>query len=252
MAQRFSMETGRRRSGSAPQLCLVFDLDDTLFLEREYVCSGFEAVGEWVHRAHGVPDFAERAWRLFEDGYRERIFDVVVRERGWDPTPSLIAQLVKVYRTHFPRITMLPDALDCLLRFYDTAMLALITDGPAASQRQKVRALKLHRFFDVIVLTGAWGEEFSKPHLRAFQFVQAKLKPFEGRFIYVADNPAKDFIAPIALGWETVRVRRALGLYARHDTPSGAEPDVELGDLSGLPDFVYGNTPQIPRHSVRR
>jgi putative hydrolase of the HAD superfamily len=229
--------TGSRSTG-ARQPCLVFDLDDTLFLEREYVRSGFDAVGEWVCRDHGVSDFADRAWRLFEEGARGRIFDRVLREIGRDPTAQLIEQLVKVYRTHVPRISVLPDALDCLVRFHGTAMLALITDGPPASQRRKVRALELRRYFDVMVFTGAWGDGFSKPHLRAFQLVQSRLHPVGGRFIYVADNPAKDFIGPLALGWETVRVRRAHGLHAGTEALPGAGADIELADLSSLHDFV--------------
>jgi putative hydrolase of the HAD superfamily len=225
--------------------CLVFDLDDTLFLEREYARSGFYAVGEWVRRNLGVPGFADRAWWLFEKGYRERIFDILLQESGWNPVPSLVEQLVNVYRRHLPRISALPDAVDCLLLFYGTAMLALITDGPAASQRQKIWALQLAHYFDVIVLTGVWGDAFSKPHLRAFQLIQRRLTPSDGRFIYVADNPEKDFIAPRALGWETVRVRRAQGLYAHTDARPGAGADVEMVDLSGLRDFVYRRAAQV-------
>jgi putative hydrolase of the HAD superfamily len=229
-------------SSSAREPCLVFDLDDTLFLEREYVRSGFQAVGKWARRNLGVSDFAERAWELFEKGYRRRLFDVLLERRG-SPSPSIIEQLVKVYRTHLPRISALPDAIDCLLGFHGKAILALITDGPAVSQRQKIRALKLTGVFDLIVLTGLWGNSFAKPHLRAFQLIQARLKPSDGRFIYVADNPEKDFIAPRTLGWQTVRVRRADGLHVRSEAVPGCEADIELTDLSGLRDFVYRRTP---------
>jgi putative hydrolase of the HAD superfamily len=225
--------------------CLVFDLDDTLYLEREYVRSGFEAVGHWAARHLGISDFGERAWRLFEGGRRSVVFDVLLRESGWNPSPMLIAQMVEVYRTHSPRISAPPDAIDCLSSFHGTGILALISDGPPTSQQLKLRALKLEQFFEIVVFTGVWDQTFAKPHARSFQLVQARLAPCDKRFIYIADNPRKDFIAPAALGWKTVRVRRPNGLHAHVDAPPGAGADVEMEDLSGLRDFVYRNAAQL-------
>ena len=39
-------------------LCVVFDIDDTLYLERDYVLSGFAAVGPWARDWLAIPDFA--------------------------------------------------------------------------------------------------------------------------------------------------------------------------------------------------
>lgn len=231
---------GGRECAAAPprQLCLVFDLDDTLFLERDYVLSGFEAVGEWVWKTLRLPHFADRAWRLFESGCRGRVFDAVLADSGLEPHRGLVEDLVRVYRTHAPRITPLPDAVDCLSFFHGSAILALVTDGPVISQQQKLRALGLFPFFEIVLFTGMWGEKYSKPHSRAFRDVQTRLAGGDRRFIYVGDNPAKDFIAPASLGWETVRVRRSHGLYTQHEAPIGGQPDIELPDLSGLRDVV--------------
>ena len=37
-----------------PVHTVVFDLDDTLFAERDYVLSGFRAVDEWIRRERRV------------------------------------------------------------------------------------------------------------------------------------------------------------------------------------------------------
>jgi putative hydrolase of the HAD superfamily len=230
--------------------CLVFDLDDTLYLEREYVRSGFEAVGDWVSRNLGVGDFAQLAWALFEQGARGRIFDTVLRESGATHSAALIGQLVGVYRTHAPRITLLPDASDCLGRFHGAVPLALITDGPVDSQRRKVAALDLERYFEAMVFTDEWGAEFGKPHVRAFLHVQNRLRAVADRFVYIADNPAKDFIGPAAIGWTTVRIRRAHGLHAASDAAAGAAVDVELTDLTRLADVVTGGSPTMSSRPI--
>ena len=41
---------------------VVFDLDDTLYSEKEYVRSGYRKIGETLSN---IPDAAERLWSLF-------------------------------------------------------------------------------------------------------------------------------------------------------------------------------------------
>ena len=218
--------------------CVVFDLDDTLFLERDYVRSGFAAVGQWVRENFGVRNFANVAWSLFERGHRGSIFDISAKVVDLPQTPDVIHAMVAIYRSHLPQISLLPDAAKCLARFRDIALLALITDGPLDSQRQKVRVLQLEPMFELIVFTGAWGSGFSKPHARAFELVQSRLRPADGCYIYVADNPSKDFIAPTALGWNTVRVRRQHGLHAMRDARRHEAATLEMPDLQRLYHFV--------------
>jgi hypothetical protein len=70
--------------------CIVFDLDDTLYLERNYVHSGFRALGEWAKTSLGVPDFADRASRL-------------LAECGRKPEPGIVAHMVKPIPVPFVR-----------------------------------------------------------------------------------------------------------------------------------------------------
>jgi putative hydrolase of the HAD superfamily len=212
---------------SAPAACVVLDLDDTLFLERDYVRSGFQAVGRWTQRELGLARFAERAWTAFEAGARGDVFDRVLRECGCAPTPALVQRLVELYRGHAPHIALLPDG---------RLPLACVTDGPLPSQRAKAQALGLERWASPLVFTAQWGAGFGKPHPRAFEQVQHTLAVRPDACVYVADNPAKDFAGPRALGWRTVRVRREGGLHAAR--PSGADVDHEVAELTSLPAWL--------------
>jgi len=53
---------------------VVFDLDDTLYLERDYVRSGFRAVDAWL-ASRGILGFFGEAWANFENGLRGKAFD---------------------------------------------------------------------------------------------------------------------------------------------------------------------------------
>jgi len=101
-------------------------------------------------------------------------------------------------------------------------------------QNAKIDALGIRSLFDLILLTDAWGREFWKPHPRAFQAAVAHFGLEPGAFVYVSDNPAKDFLAPNALGWHTVRIRRPGGVYAGEVAPPGGEPRHTISTLDEL------------------
>jgi putative hydrolase of the HAD superfamily len=217
------------------RICAVFDIDDTLYLERDYVQSGFEAVGHWVRRWIGVEDFADCCWRRFLAGGRKSIFDDSLRECGKEPEADLISGLVEVYRTHKPSISLADDASEALEAISSTVSIAVISDGPVVSQSRKVEALGLCAFAVPIVLTGVFGSRYRKPHCRAFEHV-AQCQPADV-YLYVADNPLKDFAAPKQLGWITVRVRRTGGLHYAVENVD-ITPDYEMSDCSGLPEVL--------------
>lgn len=211
-------------------LVIVFDLDDTLYLERDYVRSGFQAVGGWAARNLGISDFAARAQDRFESGMREGIFDAILSESRCGES---VAPLVEVYRDHRAAITLLEDASACLNGLRGTIPCALITDGASRVQRQKVAALGLEWMSPVIV-TDEHGIEFRKPNRFAFEKMESNFGGKRSRFVYVGDNPKKDFAVPLELGWIAIRIRRPGGLH--YDVPNlaGATPHFEIRDLNDL------------------
>ncbi len=219
-------------------LCMVLDLDDTLFLERDYVRSGFGVVGDWVKERFQIGDFAERAYRYFEHGRRGDIFDAVLKEADCDASTTDITSMVDVYREHFPAISLLPDAADFLAFCHGRFTLALISDGPLNSQRKKLEALGIENLFSLVVLTGQWLG-CSKPNPRAFRLIEDRLGSAGMQFCYVADNPAKDFQAPLELGWKAIRVRRELGLYSSSEAGSSLAPHGEVPDLWVLREILH-------------
>jgi len=212
--------------------CVVFDIDDTLYLERDYVRSGFVAVGERILQRYSIADFSDCAWALFESGVRGDIFDQALERVGVTKTSELISDLVATYRQHEPAISLLPDAERALNHFGKAHKLAVITDGPVASQSAKARALGVRQWTDDVILTGEFGPGFGKPHPRAFQLVEERTGASGPGCVYIADNPSKDFAGPRSLNWKTVRIRRPGGLHEL--APSGPDVDHEITELSQL------------------
>ncbi|QYM77508.1 HAD family hydrolase [Horticoccus luteus] len=209
-------------------------MDDTLFAERDYVLSGFRAAGAWLVRERGVAGFAEEAQRLFEAGRRGRIFNEALATLTESKTDSWVAELIAVYREHQPQLRLLPEAESFLIWARPRFRLALVSDGFLAVQQRKAHALGLAQWMDHLVFTDQWGRESWKPAQRGFEEV-VRLNPGDAEgYVYVADNPRKDFIAPRALGWKTVRVRRSGGEHAAYEPTADEAADQEIDSLDAL------------------
>jgi putative hydrolase of the HAD superfamily len=219
-----------------PWQAVVFDLDDTLYPERQYVFSGMRAVAVWAQRELGFPpqrSFAELRG-LFESGARGDTFDRWLRQHGL-ASQQRVASMVRVYRGHQPRIMPFAHARDLLRRLGRHCRLGLVTDGYLETQQRKVAALGLADCFQAIVYSDRWGRRAWKPSPRPFQAVLRRLAVEPGYAVYVADNPAKDFCGARLVGMATIRLRHPDGLY-RQLEPACADdaPDAEIRVIAEL------------------
>lgn len=205
--------------------CVVLDIDDTLYLERDYVRSGFHACSQCFDDPTLQDSFFQRAWAAFLAGRRGDIFNHVLESLS-QPL-SMVPQLVSTYRQHSPTIKLLEDAEDLLRRLYREIPMAVITDGPRESQHGKARSLGLQQWCEPIIVTAEFGHGYSKPHPRAFQQVEHVFRLGGQDCVYIADNPLKDFRAPHELGWRTVRVRREGGLHASLSSGPDVQQEVQ-------------------------
>ncbi len=212
---------------------IVFDLDDTLYSEHEYVHSGFRAVSAFL-RDEGIvrQDVSHAMWSLFTTGERSAVFNRVLEDCGVAPTQALIDRLIGVYRSHRPAITLLPEARAVLNYFHRRKPLALLTDGYTQTQAAKIFALGIADYFEAVVLTDQLGRDCWKPSPAGFEKIMRALGGSPTGYVYIADNPLKDFAGPRRLGWMTLHVRRPGGVYADKAAPEeGFEADVQVEDL---------------------
>lgn len=174
---------------------VVFDLDDTLCKEIDFLHSAFREIAGTLDSENTETLFAEM---LAMRSRGENVFETL-SERFGIPVSELLTR----YRAHVPTMTLVPGARLVLetLRAQGV-VLGLITDGRSLTQRNKISALGLNKLIpdENIIISEEFGSE--KPSLRNYEFFMKKYPGAE--YCYVGDNPKKDFIAPNALGWKTV------------------------------------------------
>ena len=208
-------------------LGFVFDLDDTLFPERDYVRSCFR----WLAPRIGGGAAFDELWRLFERGERDPI-GVVAGGRGVGPVEK--ASLVAEMRAHSPSIS-LDEGAAALIGALRRAgrRFSIVTNGRSLTQRKKIAALGVEDAASIVI-----SEEFgaAKPEASLFRAVEGA-HPAR-RHLFAGDNPAIDFEGPNALGWMTVMLVRPDGVSRAPFSPSAPQRAgrsvASLAELSAL------------------
>ncbi len=184
---------------------VIFDLDDTLYSEKDYVRSGYKAVSD--HLGGG---YEEKLYSLFEEG--KPAIDELLKSIGREDKKD---EVLGIYRNHIPDISLYPEVQRLLETLRDRDIrTGIITDGRPEGQRNKIRTLGLEGMVDDIVITDELGgAQFRKPCDIAFRIMSTRWKMDPADIIYVGDNGAKDFQAPQQLGMRSVWFMNEDGIY---------------------------------------
>lgn len=188
---------------------VIFDLDDTLYSEKEYVRSGYQKIAEVIPE---VQDAAEKLWKLFEA--KKPAIDELLRQENIQSDE--IKQLcLLAYRHQIPDIHLYDGVAEMLAELRKQGVkLGIITDGRPEGQRAKLQVLELENMVDHVIVTDEFGgPEFRKPNPIAFQTMKEKLDVEYKTMCYVGDNIKKDFISPEKLGMKSIHFVNPDGLY---------------------------------------
>lgn len=192
---------------------VIFDLDDTLYSEKDYVSSGYKAIAKYL----GNKSYENKLWQYFLDG--KQAIDELLAEIG---ARDKIQECLDIYREHMPEIALYDGVLDMISGLRAKGIkVGIITDGRVNGQTNKLKALGLYEMVDDVIITDELGGvQFRKPCDIAFRIMQNRWRiPFE-QLIYVGDNINKDFQAPKQLGMRWLYFDNQEGLYSSFNAKS--------------------------------
>lgn len=220
---------------------ICFDLDDTLYKEIDYLKSAYREIAEYAAGyctgcSDSVNILAIKAYNRMLDAYREGLnaFGELNRFLGLELP---ISDYLYIYRNHKPKIALSEDVVRTLDALKEQGVrIGLITDGRSIQQRNKIETLGLSRWIDAMdmVISEEFGSE--KPALVNYAYFMERY-PECHDFTYVGDNLKKDFIAPNALGWQTVCLKddgRNIHSQEVEDIEEGMLPKRWIEKLEGV------------------
>ncbi|MBZ4646709.1 MAG: superfamily hydrolase [Clostridia bacterium] len=193
---------------------VIFDLDDTLYPEMDYVISGFKVVSQYVStkinmESHKVFD---SLLKLFEED-RINVFNRLLE--SYDVDKGVVKECVNLYRNHYPNIRLTEEVQELLQLLKEKGLkIGIITDGRPEGQWNKIKALGLEKYCDSIIVTDELGGiEYRKPNEIPYKKILQELGVEAKEAVYIGDNPAKDFITANKLGMFTIMFKNNKGLY---------------------------------------
>ncbi|MBO6111947.1 MAG: HAD-IA family hydrolase [Lachnospiraceae bacterium] len=218
---------------------VIFDIDDTLISEYDYVLSGYRQVSK---RLAGDDDISLDESGIFDllletsRGGFLYVYNRLFEKLGLPDDKERIGELIRIYQGHDPDIRLYDDVDETLVTLRERGIkLGVISDGDPARQHRKLKKCDAEKYFDCVIVTDELGgEEYRKPDRRSFDKMKESLGVDFKDMMYVGDNPSKDFYIKKTLPVKTARIIRPHGIYADRDYREGIKEDYKLDSLKDL------------------
>ena len=215
---------------------VVFDLDDTLYPEADYVDSGVRYVCAQINSLCGI--------NCYETIQAQRLHD---SKLDWLSLvcklsclkPSVKESLLWMYRLHLPDINLYENCSESLAKIKSAALaVVVLTDGRTVTQKLKLASLGLSQY--PAYVSEDYGS--AKPVPDRFQAIQ---KDFPAdKYVYVADNVHKDFLGCNPLGWIGIGMRgndRNIYSQSTQDLPESALPTYWVNNWEELTELLLNS-----------
>ena len=220
---------------------VVFDLDDTLISERQYILSGFKVISNEISNIYNLDreEIYEKMINLFEESSKN-VFNRILDYFNIKYSKDEIVKLINIYRNHEPNIRFYDDVIPSINKIKKYGIkIGIITDGYKETQRKKIEVLGCKELFDEIIITDELGRKFWKPHEKAYRIMAQRLEVNFNEMIYIGDNEEKDFIGANKLGIYTSCIKRNDGIYTKLILPNEYKPKINIDSLDNICDYIY-------------
>src|SRR5664280_73837 len=175
------------------QTFFVFDLDDTLYSEIDFLKSAYRFIAFRIDPTHSTKLYEEMLTIFTAGG---NTFEYILRE--YPGKVHKMSELLDLFHYHKPQISLKKGAMEILLKIKsNNGRVGLITNGRSITQRNKIEALGLEQIFDIIIISEEIG--FEKPAPEVYKWYLDSKETL--RYYYFGDNYKNDFIMPVKYGW---------------------------------------------------
>ena len=226
---------GSDEHGSRPISAVLFDLDDTLYIQASWLDGAWDAVAD---RAATLANIEYEPFRLAlaaaasAGSARGAIIDRALAAVAGPP--QILEELVAVFRHHRQPLHMSATNTAVLRELAARVPIGLVSDGDPGIQRAKLAGLGIADAFDAIVLSDELGRDHRKPHPSPFLLALSRLGVPPQNAVFVGDRPDTDITGALELGMRAIRVRT--GEYAALPDVAGTWRSVD--DLAAAHRFL--------------
>lgn len=198
-------------------ISLIFDLDDTLYFQKDQFLKTVEQTG-YLKELKQIEELyvffqeaSEWTYKLQDEGQltleEMRILRVIeaYKQLGIQLDEEKALHWQESYEINQQNIQLNPSMKELLIYCYEqNVQLGIITNGPSKHQRMKIEALGLSQWFpeEHILVSGDMG--ISKPNKAIFTTLEKKLMRQTKEYYYIGDNYDNDVVGSLNMGWQPI------------------------------------------------
>jgi|LFRM01.1.fsa_nt_gb putative hydrolase of the HAD superfamily len=191
---------------------VIFDLDNTLYNEKEYIDNALLNVAHTFCNIKGL-NIKEVVYYLKNDliiNGTEEIFQRLLAKYNMNEDKSIIKKLITVYRNCNVSLNLYYDVIETLELIKSKGLkLGIVSNGFSYTQRNKINLLNIGSYFNTIIISGEWlPKDLWKPNKAPFElcFNNLGVKPQE--CLYVGDSYDKDIVGAYNAGAFPILIKR--------------------------------------------
>jgi len=210
----------------ATHSAILMDMDGTLFEQFQFVSGAFMLVADFLSEKLQIDK--NRSFEELMEIARERTmltgdhFNVFLNRHGIFDRNTLEEMIITYHSFHPTQLTPYDDVVPFLEKTKsDGYLLGLVSSGNEETQRSKLNALQLSRYFDCVSFCPG------KKTPEIFLPVLEKLNTAPENAVCIGDNPVEDFFYAKKMGMTTIRLLRGQYRTLRPDTEHDAHFEFE-------------------------
>ncbi|WP_283196629.1 HAD family hydrolase [Rhizobium sp. BT04] len=200
-------------SGISGAKGVVFDLDETVIDQKSWMAAKLEIViDDLSSELNDLSQFREIALQIIDEGPWDRLIDVALQRAGLPR--SMSERMITAWRSAMP--TGVAIHLDAQGLAEDLVRrgvpISILTDNPAASQKQKIGLLPSPWGQTHVILTDELASP--KPATAGFELAASRLGMAPGDLVCIGDSPWRDAVGALRAGYRgAVIVQRAGSMH---------------------------------------
>ena len=207
---------------------VLFDLDDTLYSQDQFVLSGFAACAGYLHCAKGLD--ARRVLDVLRAARKSprRGHELQACVAHFGLAQPMVSELLEVMRGHPPALRLPRESESVLSLLRGQWRLGIVTNGMPDLQRRKVEALGVGALVDTVVFANEYGSHRGKPDPAPFLEALTRLGVAPDHAVFVGNDELCDITGAAAIGMRAVLVRQIV--QPQTDASEGGEAAGAMAD----------------------
>lgn len=168
---------------------IIFDLDNTLYQETEFLFSAYKAIGKFIAKTSGKDHKIYEAFlrNRFNNSGRKYLFDALLEKFNLQ-NMVLIEEMLEILHNHIVPLTLKKEPVEIInMLIKKNKLIFILTNGNKQQQQNKINGLKIPILFPQINIIYANDYE-PKPSPFCINYIRKQYRLEPSEIILIGDS----------------------------------------------------------------